>query len=121
MVDIVLEPRFDMKFANDLLAKRNVKARLVNSGVAYHILDSEVDKGVGLRKICEMSAFELDEIVAIGDNYNDIDMFQVAGYSIAVANAPKELKEKANFVCSKKFGKGFIEAVNHALSKFCST
>jgi hydroxymethylpyrimidine pyrophosphatase-like HAD family hydrolase len=93
-----------------------VKARLVNSGVAYHILDSDVDKGRGLKEICKIGGVDLDMVVAVGDNHNDIQMLEAAGYGIAVANAPDELKNKADFVCSKQFGKGFVEAVTHAFS-----
>ncbi len=121
LVDVVLEPKFDLKSANDILARKNVKARLVYSGVAYHILDSDVDKGAGLRQICKIGDIDLDSVVAVGDNYNDIEMLEAAGYGIAVANAPDELKEIADFVCSKESGKGFVEAVNHVLSKFGST
>jgi phosphoglycolate phosphatase (TIGR01487 family) len=116
MVDIVLEPKFDLKYANDILTRNNVKARLVNSGVAYHILDSDVDKGRGLKEICKIGGVDLDMVVAVGDNHNDIQMLEAAGYGIAVANAPDELKNKADFVCSKQFGKGFVEAVTHAFS-----
>jgi len=121
LVDVVLEPKFDLKSANDILARKNVKARLVYSGVAYHILDSDVDKGAGLRQICKIGDIDLDGVVAVGDNYNDIEMLEASGYGIAVANAPDELKEIADFVCSKESGKGFVEAVNHVLSKFGST
>jgi phosphoglycolate phosphatase (TIGR01487 family) len=120
-VDVVLEPLFDLKLANDILARRNVKARIVYSGVAYHILDSDVDKGSGLKEICKIGNLELSSVVAVGDNYNDLEMLEVAGYGIAVANAPSELKDKADHICSKEFGKGFTEAVNHVLSKFRPT
>lgn len=120
-VDIVLEPRFDLKSANDILAREHVKARIVYSGVAYHILDSDVNKGRGLKEICKIGNIELDSVVAVGDNYNDLDMLEAAGYGIAVANAPNELKDKADFVCSREFGKGFVEAVNHVFSKFGPT
>jgi hypothetical protein len=120
-VDIVLEPRFDLKSANDILARQHVKARIVYSGVAYHILDSDVNKGRGLKEICKIGNIELDSVVAVGDNYNDLEMLEAAGYGIAVANAPNELKDKADFVCSREFGKGFVEAVNHVFSKFGPT
>jgi phosphoglycolate phosphatase (TIGR01487 family) len=120
LVDVVLEPRFDLKSANDVLARKNVRARIVYSGVAYHILDSDVNKGTGLRQICKIGDIELDSVVAVGDNYNDVEMLESAGYGIAVANAPDELKDLADFVCTKESGKGFVEAVNHVLSKFGS-
>ena len=121
LVDIVLEPKFDIKSGNAILARRNVKARLLSSGVAYHILDSDVDKGKGLVEICKIGGVELDNVVAVGDNYNDLEMLQASAYGVAVSNAPEKLKDKADFVCSNAYGKGFVEAVDHILSKFWST
>jgi hypothetical protein len=120
LVDVVLEPKFDLKLGNDILAGHNVRARLVHSGVAYHILDSNVDKAKGLSEICRMGHVDLDSLVAVGDSYNDVEMIESAGYGIAVANAPDELKSKADHVCREEFGKGFVEAVNHALKRLGS-
>ena len=39
-----------------------------------------------------------EEIAAIGDQYNDIDLIEYAGLGIAVANAEDALKEKADIV-----------------------
>lgn len=37
-----------------------------------------------------------EDTIAFGDSYNDIDMFNAVNYSVAMANAPKELKEIAD-------------------------
>ncbi len=115
-VDVVLEPSFDLGSAKEILSRRGVKARIICSGVAYHIIDSDFDKGKGLKEICRIAGIELDRVVAVGDNYNDIEMLQTAGYGIAVANSPDELKKTADFVCSREFGQGFVEAVKHTVS-----
>jgi len=39
-----------------------------------------------------------EEIVAIGDNYNDIDMLRFAGLGVAMGNAPDEVKSAADIV-----------------------
>lgn len=38
------------------------------------------------------------EIIAMGDNYNDIDMLEYAGLGIAMGNAPEEVKKHGNDV-----------------------
>ncbi len=40
----------------------------------------------------------LKDIIAFGDNYNDIEMIQAAGYGVAVANARTEVKKIADYV-----------------------
>ena len=38
------------------------------------------------------------EIIAMGDNYNDIDMLEYAGIGIAMGNAPEEVKKHGDDV-----------------------
>lgn len=54
-------------------------------------------KGNGLKHWAEHENIKLSEIVAFGDSYNDISMLSIAGLGIAMGNADKEVKEKANY------------------------
>ncbi|MCM4159752.1 HAD family hydrolase [Antarcticibacterium flavum] len=46
------------------------------------------------------------EAVAIGDNYNDIEMLRKVGYGVAVGNARQEAMDAANIVCGKSIEDG---------------
>ena len=50
-------------------------------------------------QLCENFCISSDEVVAFGDDYNDIKMLQYCGAGIAVANAIGEAKSAANFIC----------------------
>jgi hydroxymethylpyrimidine pyrophosphatase-like HAD family hydrolase len=39
-----------------------------------------------------------DDVMAIGDNWNDIEMFEQSGVSVAMGNAPDEVKQRASFI-----------------------
>ena len=39
--------------------------------------------------------------MAVGDYYNDLDMFRTAGISVAVANAPDDVKAVTTYVTSR--------------------
>ena len=56
------------------------------------------DKGTGLRSLATEYDFPLDRTVAIGDNYNDLAMFDLAGCSVAMGNSPDEVKARADQV-----------------------
>ena len=56
-----------------------------------------------------------EEILAIGDQNNDISLLQAGGIKIAMGNATEELKAVANYVTDTVYNDGFIEAMN----KFC--
>lgn len=60
-----------------------------------------INKAVGISKLAKHLGISLDEIVAVGDNYNDIEMVQEVGLGIAVANAVQPLKDVAKYVTKR--------------------
>lgn len=42
--------------------------------------------------------FDMKKTIAFGDSYNDIDMFKVVNHSVAMENAPQDVKDYANEV-----------------------
>lgn len=62
------------------------------------LLHPEVSKGNALRVIAEDLHIKPEEIVAFGDNHNDIGMLQLAGLGVAMGNAHDEVKMAADYV-----------------------
>lgn len=62
------------------------------------ITHREATKGRALDFLARREGISAEEIVAIGDSYNDIDMLQFAGVGVAVANAPAEVKKVADVI-----------------------
>jgi len=58
-----------------------------------------------------------DEMVGIGDSYNDYPLFMACNYKIAMGNAPKELLEIADFVAPSTANGGMKIALEHILEK----
>ena len=66
---------------------------LTSSGrVNIELGHPEASKGNALKFMAEHLGIPLENTVAIGDNYNDLSMFEMAGMSIAMGNAEEELK-----------------------------
>lgn len=60
------------------------------------IADINVSKLVGIKALLNNRyPFSLSEVMAFGDNYNDIEMLQNVGHGVAVANAHDKVKEVA--------------------------
>ncbi|KXT74561.1 Hydrolase, haloacid dehalogenase-like family [Streptococcus sp. DD10] len=55
-----------------------------------------VSKEQALKEIARYYQLDLNQIMTIGDNFNDIPMIQLAGLGVAMGNAPKEVKSAAN-------------------------
>jgi Cof subfamily protein (haloacid dehalogenase superfamily) len=69
------------------------------SGVEFvEVTGAGVDKAAGLRHVCEMWGVAAEEVVAFGDNHNDVSMLRWAGRGVAVQNASHSAKAAADDV-----------------------
>lgn len=59
------------------------------------ILPVGCSKGAALLRLAALREVKAEEIVAIGDNWNDVSMLEVAGRAVLMANAPGDLKVMA--------------------------
>ena len=72
-------------------------------GSKYHVALSgrewiditQADKADGLREVCKILGISPSEVMALGDNYNDISILREAGFPIAMEHGPKELRDLA--------------------------
>ena len=62
------------------------------------VLHRDADKSHGIRSVSEYIDFDLKKLTVFGDNFNDIGMFELAGTSVAVANAQEDVKKLAKIV-----------------------
>lgn len=67
----------------------------------YDLMVEGCSKGIALRRICEYLNIDPQQVAAIGDGGNDIDMLRFAGFSACVANANDDIKNAAN-VCVRE-------------------
>ncbi|CNA16963.1 Cof family protein [Streptococcus pneumoniae] len=57
-----------------------------------------VDKGVAIVELAKKLGITMDQVMAFGDNLNDLHMMQVVGYPVAPENARPEILELAETV-----------------------
>ncbi len=62
------------------------------------LLHPEGDKAHALKKVTEYLGRDPQEVTVFGDSINDIGMFDLAGTSVAVANALDEVKARADII-----------------------
>ena len=68
-----------------------------SEGIIYTLTNSDTTKGKTLKKLLEYLDIDANSVLAFGDNYNDISMFEVAD-GVAVENAQESLKEVAKYL-----------------------
>jgi len=62
------------------------------------IMDAKVSKGQGLKFVMEHCSLKSEEVIAFGDEENDLPMFAAAGFSAAPSNAKENVKAAADLV-----------------------
>ena len=77
------------------------------------VMNLEVSKGQALEYMMEKMNVKAEEVIAIGNNFNDVAMFEVAGVAVAMGNSPQGVKDKADFITKSNQDNG----VAHALRK----
>jgi len=70
----------------------------ISGPTSADILAGGVNKGSGLKSLARIRNIPMERIAVIGDWLNDLDMFNASHFSIAMGNAPEELKAKADLV-----------------------
>ncbi len=63
------------------------------------IIPPGVSKGVALPRLTEALGVPMAQVIAVGDNYNDVTMLRAAGLGIAVESAPPEVLAAAAATC----------------------
>ncbi len=61
------------------------------------VLPPSASKGAGLAKIAQAYGFSQSEVMAIGDNLNDLEMLEFAGVPVVMANASPELLQDERY------------------------
>ncbi len=81
------------------------------------IADRSISKRTALELLLrDLYDFEFADMVAFGDNYNDIEMLQAAGLGVAVGNAKDEVKAISNWVAAAGKEDGVAHTVERLLA-----
>jgi hypothetical protein len=86
---------------------------LVYSGSCLNVLPRGVDKGEGLRALCERAGLSLDEVLGVGDSDVDLPFLALAGRSAAPANAADEVKRIVSYVSPRDTSDGVRDILKH--------
>lgn len=62
------------------------------------LLPAAANKGFAIEKLVELGLFKREGIAAVGDFYNDVEMIEYAAIGAATAEAPDDVKAKADFI-----------------------
>lgn len=89
-----------------------IKAVLPYNGLwAVDFTLAGVDKASGIARVGQTLGVNPANMVAVGDSYNDLPMLEACGFSVAMGNAPPEVKDAAEFVAPSVAEDGLSVAI----------
>jgi Cof subfamily protein (haloacid dehalogenase superfamily) len=98
---------------NHLEQKYKGKLYITRSDDMYlDVMNINASKGKALQQLMEMLNISSHEVLVMGNSFNDITMFEVAGLAIAMDNSPQEVKNAADFVTKSNNDDGVAYALN---------
>ena len=77
------------------------------------IMNKNTNKGYAISQMADKLGYKMEEVMAIGNEKNDIPMLEAAGFAVAMGNAVDELKKHADYITKSNLKSG----VGHAIDK----
>jgi len=78
------------------------------------VINSGVSKGEGLKIAMQHRGLKPEEVIAFGDEENDLPMFTAAGFSAAPENAREKIRDAADFVYGSNAEEGLAQYLEKA-------
>ena len=76
------------------------------------IANKKATKGNAIKFLAEKYGFTENEVLAIGDQNNDIEMVVTAGVGVAMGNGTEDIKAKADYITDTVLNNGFVKAID---------
>lgn len=109
---LIIGSRPDLLQVRDRIAQLPVSINAVFSEDTFlEILPQGNSKGAALESVAQHLGIPLSDIIAVGDNLNDLEMIRLAGLGVAMGNAPAELKAQADYVTATNEEEGLAEVI----------
>ena len=79
------------------------------------ILPIEASKERGVRDVCQHFGIDIKDAMAIGDGFNDLEMFEAVGYAVAMGDGQPTLQQQADFITGSIEEYGLQQVLNPLL------
>lgn len=115
MLITVSQGQIDKNFEY-FFSKYSKRMNVVTSSKHYiEFTHKDASKGNALKFIASRYKVDKSEIIAMGDQLNDLSMINFAGMGVAMGNAAEEVKQKADFVTLSNDEDGVAFAIENIL------
>ena len=88
---------------------------VVSTGLAVHIASPGLNKALGLSIALQQRGIDPKRVIACGDAPNDLPMFDLVGFSVAVSDIYQDVVSSADTITEQKGKSGSIELLKALL------
>ncbi len=88
---------------------------VIRTGFAIHLMEPQLSKGSGLQIILKKMGLTPDDLLCVGDAPNDLSMFEISRWSVAVGGAFAYVTQAADVASPLPHGKTIEPLVNAIL------
>ncbi|MFD1419537.1 Cof-type HAD-IIB family hydrolase [Lactiplantibacillus songbeiensis] len=110
-------PKKLQPLSDELLAKHSSIKITSSSRSNIEINNINAQKGIAVERYANMLHTPMSDVMAIGDNNNDVSMLKLAGTSYAMGNASVEVKQLANHLTDTNVNDGVGKAILEVLAQ----
>jgi HAD superfamily hydrolase (TIGR01484 family) len=108
------DPDVADKLRNEIASWGNLEVTR-SSDINMEIAVKGVSKASGVRKVCKLLGITMDQVMAVGDQHNDLELLCAAGLGIAMGNADEAVKKAADGVTDTNERDGVAKAIQKYL------
>lgn len=115
--------KFETAYKVMICSKKIISQNLVNSlpdpckgiitdnGELCQIMNCEASKWASVKQLGKKLGININDIIAFGDDYNDLEMIKNVGTGIAMGNAEESVKKAADFVTNTNMNDGIANYI----------
>lgn len=81
-------------------------------------VNPKVNKGTAMSELAFAYGIDLSEVIAIGDEWNDLEMLEMAGLGVAMGNGSEEAKERADLIAPTNDQEGVATILEEIFADF---
>lgn len=89
-----------------------------SESIIFDLTNRAASKGNGLQFLIDYLGVSFADVMAIGDNYNDISMLERVGHSVAIGNAEEAVKKICKQIAPSNDLNGVAHVINQTIPNY---
>lgn len=113
---LIVGTKESLDYIEEIFTAEFEKMNLVRTGETYlEILPNSTTKGSGVKKMCEIVGIDMSKVIAVGDEMNDYEMINEAGYGFGVSSGNEKFLSICRLICNSNDEDAIEDVVNWAI------